>query len=115
MENTSFPPRRRRRPALFALMFLLFIAATGAIVQFLWNAILPDLLNVKSIGYWQSLGLLLLCRILFGGFRFGPGGPGKFRRGSFRQKFMQMTPDERAAFRARWKDHCEDDKNSFEK
>lgn len=74
----DMPPRhtRRRRIAsrvAFGLLigisiFLLF----GYIVMRLWNSIMPDLLSVHQITYWQSLGLLLLTRILVGGF-FGRG------------------------------------------
>lgn len=110
MENVNFPKPRRRKPALFGLLFLIFVFGTGAVVQWLWNAILPEVINARPLGYWQALGLLVLCRILFGSFRFGPGGPGRFRQKRFRQRFMDMTPEERAEFRSRWKDHCNDER-----
>lgn len=53
-----------------AALVLLF----GYIVMGLWNSILPDLLSVRHINYWQSVGLLLLARILVGGFH-GKGSP----------------------------------------
>jgi hypothetical protein len=46
----------------------LFIAIGGQVVMYLWNAILPDLFGLRTITFWQALGLLALCRILFGGF-----------------------------------------------
>ena len=77
--------------------------------MFLWNAILPDLVSVNRISYWQSVGLLALCRILFGNFqkgRFGPP-PGGHRphskRHSWREKWKQMTPEEREEMKAKWK------------
>lgn len=39
----------------------------GFVVMQLWNAVLPDLLAVRSISYWQAVGLLVLCRLLVGG------------------------------------------------
>lgn len=46
----------------------------GYFVMLLWNAVLPGLTSVRSIGYWQSVGLLLLARILVGGLgRHGSG------------------------------------------
>ena len=48
--------------------FVLFIVAGGAIVQLLWNWLLPEILSARPISFWQALGLLALCRILFGGF-----------------------------------------------
>ncbi len=47
---------------------LLFIAIGGEIVLHLWNWLLPPLFGWRQITFWQALGLLALCRILFGGF-----------------------------------------------
>ncbi|MCG2794202.1 MAG: hypothetical protein L6262_11720 [Weeksellaceae bacterium] len=55
------------------------IIAIGLFVwffQWLWNVLLPDILGVKAINYWQSFGLLLISKILFGGFS---GDKRKFR------------------------------------
>ena len=47
----------------------------GEIVMHLWNWLLPPLFGWHTVGFWQALGLLVLCRILFGGFRNGaPNG-----------------------------------------
>jgi uncharacterized membrane protein len=70
---------------------LLFVALGGAIVRLLWNWLLPQLFGWREITFWQALGLLALCRILFGGF----GSHGGSRSGS------RMTPEERARFRQR--------------
>jgi len=42
----------------------------GLVVMTLWNALLPAILGVKAIGFWQALGILVLSRILFGGLGF---------------------------------------------
>ncbi len=47
---------------------LLFIALGGEMVMRLWNWLLPPLFGWHQITFWQALGLLALCRILFGGF-----------------------------------------------
>lgn len=60
-----------RNKKKFWLVIPCIVAAMGLFVwffQWLWNALLPDILGVKAINYWQSLGLLLLSKILFGGF-----------------------------------------------
>lgn len=82
----------------------------GAVVMLLWNAILPDLVAVNPITYWQAVGLLLLCRILFGNFRkggpFGPppgGGGSHSRRNYWREKWSSMSPEERAEMKEKWK------------
>ena len=58
--------------ALFFIMVAIAMALLlGWIVMVLWNAILPDVAGVKPLNYWQAIGLFILSRILFGGFRFG--------------------------------------------
>jgi hypothetical protein len=54
--------------SLKALVFLIVAAASIAIIRLLWNALLPELFGVKAINYCQTAGLLILSRLLFGGF-----------------------------------------------
>ncbi len=87
------------------------LAATlvfGLLVMGLWNAILPVVIGVKTITFWQALGILLLSKILFGGFGRG-GGFGRRRREwkeRMEQKLGAMTPEEREKFKAEWKNRC---------
>lgn len=78
--------------------FVGFIALGGWIVRELWNYLFPALFGWREIGFWQALGLLALCRILFG--RFGPSG---FSRSRFRRRmdgrWERMTPEERERVR----------------
>ncbi|AQG81926.1 hypothetical protein [Spirosoma montaniterrae] len=94
-------PRRR----FFFLPFLLIaLLATSAAVFWLWNNVLVAVVAVKPVGYWQAMGLLVLARLLFGGFRFGPpgGGPG-FGGPPWRQKWQSMSAEEREKFKAEWR------------
>jgi hypothetical protein len=75
-----------------------FLAAFGFVVQRLWNWLAPPLFGGHGIGYWQALGLLLLCKILFGGFRGHCGPPGHWRRHMI-ERWENMTPEEREKFR----------------
>ena len=59
------------------LAFLAFILVGGIVVQWLWNWLLPDLLGLRRVTFWEALGLLALCRILFGGFGKGGGSRGR--------------------------------------
>jgi hypothetical protein len=52
-----------------------FSALGGEIVKLLWNGLLPALFGWPAITFWQALGLLVLCRILFGGLGRHGGGP----------------------------------------
>ncbi len=74
----------------------LFVFIGGEVVMHLWNWLLPPLFGWRTLGFWQALGLLALCRILFGGLRHGPGRHGG--RG-WRGRCRNMSPEEREKFR----------------
>lgn len=83
----------------------------GTVVQYLWNYILPPVIGVGSLSFWQAVGLLVLCRLLFGGFRGGrPGGwKGGRRMGPpphLRERWMNMSEEERTRFREEWRQRC---------
>ena len=86
-------------PIAIAVVFLL-----SAVVMLLWNAILPPLLNVGIIGYWQALGLLVLARILFGGHH-GWGHRHRHPQWS-RHRWMQLSDEEREKIRQEWRSRC---------
>ncbi len=81
------------------MLGVVLVAVLGLLVMSLWNALLPAIPGVKSIGFWQALGLLVLCRILFGGLGFRPGMFGMARaHRRMHERWMQMTPEQREAF-----------------
>ncbi len=89
---------------IFACAVLLF----GAIVMGLWNAILPAVLGVKTITFVQALGLLLLSKILFGGFggkKWGGRGGHEWKQ-KMAEKWEHMTPEQREKFKAEWRNRC---------
>jgi hypothetical protein len=76
----------------------LFAFIGGEVVLKLWNWLIPPLFGWHTVTFWQALGLLALCRILFG--RFGGRGldwAGNRRR--FETRWKTMTPEERERFR----------------
>ncbi|MBJ3816680.1 hypothetical protein F9C28_17615 [Shimwellia pseudoproteus] len=85
-----------RRIAKPVAIGVALIVVLGLLVMSLWNAVLPGLIGVKNIGFWQALGLLALCRILFGGLGMRPGMFGARRR--MHERWMQMTPEQREQF-----------------
>ncbi len=101
----------RRKKRFFFLFFIpvLFLVFTS-IVMLLWNAILPVVLHVNTLTFWQAAGMLVLCRILFGGFRFGGGSP-RHRFGGppahLKDKWTKMTDEEKTKFREEWKKRCD--------
>ena len=85
---------------LVILGSLLFVAIGGEVVRQLWNWLLPPLFGWHQITFWQALGLLALCRILFGGFGGHGSGRSHFRR-RMEGRCERMTPEERERFRQR--------------
>ena len=83
----------------FVLVAALFVAVFSFVVMRLWNWLMPALFGWHLIGFWQALGLLILSKILFGGFRGRPHRPWYWRR-RMMERWEQMTPEEREKFRA---------------
>ena len=88
---------------LAILAVLLFIAIGGEVVMRLWNWLLPPLFGWRQITFWQALGLLALCRILFGGFGHHGSGRSNVRR-RMKERCGHMTPEERERFRERMRE-----------
>jgi hypothetical protein len=94
---------------LFPIFFIGAVLVFGAIVMGLWNAILPAVIGVKTITFLQALGILVLSKILFGGF----GRGGRWHRGrqepwgnKWQEKWATMSAEEREKFKADWKNRC---------
>ena len=108
-----------RNKKKFWLIIPCVIAAMGLFVwffQWLWNILLPDILGVKAINYWQSLGILVLSKILFGGFgskkKFGKQH--HFDNHNMKENWKQRietqfcgSEEEREKFKEMWKQRFE--------
>ncbi len=96
---------------LAILGMAVFIFIGGEIVRLLWNWLLPPLFGWRQITFWQALGLLLLCRILIGGFGLHGGPRSNLRRRMeercerrIEERCESMTPEERERFRQRMRE-----------
>jgi hypothetical protein len=94
----------------FSFFAALFIAVAGFATQALWNWLMPALFRLPSITLVQTFGLLLLSRILFGGFRGGrPGGWARKRR-EWQQRMAgrleHLSPEAREKFRQQMRSRC---------
>lgn len=67
----------------------------------LWNGVLVEVVAVKTITYWQALGLLVLAKILFGGFpcRGGRCGGHSWRDRMKSKHWESVSPEEREKMR----------------
>jgi Ca2+/H+ antiporter, TMEM165/GDT1 family len=101
--------RKMRARMMFMIIPLALagLALMGWLVMALWNAVLVPVLHVGVLGYWQALGLFLLSKLLFGGFR-GGGGWGRRRawREKMEQKWAGMSPEDRERFQQEWRNRC---------
>lgn len=80
------------------LFCLVFIVKFGGCVMLLWNWLMPELFGLPTISFWQAAGLLLFCKILFGGFGGGHHhghGHGHCGGNKLRERWASMTPEER--------------------
>jgi len=46
---------------------VLWVFLVPAILQWLWNITIPDIFKIRTISYWESFRLVIICAILFGG------------------------------------------------
>ncbi|MBR7987452.1 hypothetical protein KDX04_16665 [Burkholderia cenocepacia] len=82
------------------LLVAIAIGVLGWVVMTLWNWVMPALfVGARTIDFAHALGLLVLSRILFGGFRGHRGWHGRRHW----RKWEAMTPEEREQFRAAWR------------
>ena len=72
-------------------------AIFGFIIMHLRNWLMPGIFGLHTITYWQGLGLLILAKILFGGFHRGGGG--RWKR-HMEERWAGMSEEEREKFRA---------------
>jgi hypothetical protein len=88
-----------------ALFVVLIASLLGFVVQGLWNWLTPALFGWHVITFWQALGILILSKILFAGFRGGPHGHRHWRYRMI-ERWGAMTPEEREKFREAMLSRC---------
>jgi hypothetical protein len=93
-----------RKVAGFICLAIVGVLVFGSIVMLLWNALMPELFHLPQVNFWQALGLLLLTKILFSGFR--GGGPKPRWKDKLKQRWTNMTPEEREKFKQEWGRRC---------
>ena len=84
---------------IIPLIVLAVVALLALAVFGLWNGVLTDVLGVKAVTYWQALGILVLAKILFGGFPKRGGPFGALRHRMMMKHWQSLTPEQREQMR----------------
>lgn len=83
------------------LFFAVMVALLGGLIMWLWNWLMPQVFGLPMLTFWQSVGLLALCRLLVGNIGFGGHhhhGHGHCACGGenrLRESWSSLTPEER--------------------
>jgi Ca2+/H+ antiporter, TMEM165/GDT1 family len=94
------------RAVQFTVFAMLFLIVFTFVVRALWNWLMPALFGLHVITIWQALGILVLSKILFGGFRGGSHRGGWRSRRRIIERWEKMTPEEREKFRQGMRGRC---------
>jgi len=105
----SFWLKKALKLVFFGSLFL--VAAVFGTMS-LWNWLVPTLFHGPVLGFGQTLGLLVLSRILLGGW--GRGGAGRARwvrgRAIWQQQaaagMASLSPEAREKFRQQMQSRC---------
>ena len=90
----------------------LAVAALGTVTMLLWNWLVPALFNGPMITFGETLGILLLSKILFGGWKgkrwknhHCHSGKHTYWKTKIEERMANMTPEEREKFKQKYS-HC---------
>ena len=59
---------RAWKVAKMAAMVVLAVTVFGWVTKELWNWLMPSIFGLRMVTFWQAIGLVLLGKMLFGGF-----------------------------------------------
>jgi hypothetical protein len=80
-------------------------AVVGLVIEGLWNWLMPSLFGLHQVTFWQALGLLVFCKLLFGGFHRHSSHRRCWKRG-VKERLENMAPEEREKFREIMRECC---------
>ncbi len=95
----------------FSILAIAFAALLAYVVMLLWNGVLAQVVAVSTISFYQAIGLLVLSKILFGGFPSGKNhcnhcsGGGHWKN-ELKEKWHTMSPEERDQMKQEWRNRC---------
>lgn len=99
------------------LFFIGFAFLVALAVKLLWNALMPDIFGLPIISFWQAAGLLVLSRLLVGGFMKGGGGWKNHKHGmhggwkshwknKWEEKWSHLSPEEQERLKQKFRNKC---------
>jgi hypothetical protein len=86
-----------------------FVIVFGFGTMYLWNWLVPSLFHGPIINFYQTVGLLVLSKILFGGFggkHYGGKHNGSSCKNRMRERYSKMSAEEKEQFKHRFKEKC---------
>lgn len=82
------------------VVFLAFLF--GYFVMLLWNWLMPVLFELTTISFWQAVGIIILTRLIFGGFKHGKNNTEGHK--PIKEKFLNRCNDKYHKYKAtEWK------------
>lgn len=95
--------RYKKTIALVVLLPIL-LALLSYVFMRLWNWLIPDIFGLKMINYWQAMGLFVLAKIAFSGFRIR--GFKRKKYWNMEERLAGMSEDEKECFKREMRERC---------
>ena len=93
------------RGVKFVVFAAVAITVGSAVVMGLWNWVMPGTFGLPALTLGKAFALLVLSRILLGGIQGGMGRRVHWRR-RMRERFEQMSPEQREQFMQGMRGRC---------
>ena len=103
----------KKKMILIPIFFIAMVILVGFVVMYLWNWLMPEIFDLQTINYWQAMGIIVLSKILFGGW----GHKGKCcgsKRGNhghwkhkFKHKWSNMSEEDKSKWQEKFGYCCE--------
>jgi hypothetical protein len=90
----------------FVIMGAALLALFTYVVMLLWNWLVPELFQGPELNYWQTLGILILAKILFTGLESHHRGTS-----SWNERPWRDSPWKHEHYRSHWKKRFEEKMN----
>lgn len=82
----------------------LILSAISLLFMVLWNELMPDIFNIQKISFFQSMGLLILSKLIFGGLS---SGVSKKEKPLTSSEPLNISEDPDALFEQWWEEEGE--------